>query len=67
MSANDVAVRLNITHQSASALIRSLEEMEILREITGRKKDRLFVFADYLALFTSRTSQRQIKTLKRKG
>jgi Fic family protein len=66
MSANDVAARLVITHQSASSLIRSFEEMRILREITGRKKDRLFVFADYLALFTSRIFQRQIKTLKRK-
>lgn len=67
MSANDVAARLDITHQSASSLIRSFEGMEILREITGRKKDRLFVFADYLTLFTSRISQRQIKTFNRKS
>ena len=67
MSANDIAARLDITHQSASSLIRSFEAMEILREITGRKKDRLFVFANYLALFTSRISQRQIKTFKRKS
>ena len=67
MSANDVAARLNITHQSASSLIRSFEGMGILREVTGRKKDRLFVFADYLALFTSRISRRQNQTLKRKG
>lgn len=67
MSANDVAARLDITHQSASSLIRAFEGMGILREITGRKKDRLFVFADYLVLFTSRISQRQIRTLKRKG
>lgn len=64
MSANDVAARLDITHQSASSLIRSFEGMGILREITGRKKDRLFVFADYLDLFTSRISQRHIKTLR---
>ena len=66
MGANDVAARLDITHQSASSLIRAFEGMEILREITGRKKDRLFVLADYLALFTSRISQRQIRTLKRR-
>lgn len=65
MSANDVAARLGVTHQSASSLIKAFEGMGILREITGRKKDRLFVFADYLALFTSRISQRQIKTLNR--
>lgn len=67
MSPNDVAARLDISHQSASSLIRSFEGMGILREITGRKKDRFFVFADYLALFSNRISQRQTKNLKRKG
>jgi Fic family protein len=59
MSANDIANKLGITHQSASSLIRSFEEMGIFREITGRKKDRLFVFSEYLGLFTSRISQSQ--------
>ncbi|HEV8431683.1 MAG TPA: Fic family protein [Pyrinomonadaceae bacterium] len=67
MSANDIAIKLGITHQSASSLIRSFEEMGILREITGRKKDRLFVFSAYLNLFTSRISQSQIRRLKRKA
>lgn len=66
MSANEVATRLEITHQSASSLIRSFEGMGILREITGRKKDRLFMFSEYLDLFSSRISQTQIKRLKRK-
>jgi Fic family protein len=66
MSANDIANKLGITHQSASSLIRSFEEMGILREITGRKKDRLFVFSEYLSLFTSRIAQSQIRRLKRK-
>jgi len=56
----------NLTHQSASSLIRPFEEMGILREITGRKKDRLFVFSEYLSLFKSRISQSQIMRLKRK-
>jgi Fic family protein len=67
MSANDIANKLGITHQSASSLIRSFEEMGILREITGRKKDRLFVISEYLSLFTSRISQSQIRRLKRKA
>jgi Fic family protein len=66
MSANDVAAKLDITHQSASSLIRSFEGMEIVRETTGRKKDRLFMFSEYLDLFTSRISQTQTKRLKRK-
>jgi len=67
MSANDIANKLVITHQSASSLIRSFEEMGILREVTGRKKDRLFVFSEYLSLFTSRISQTQVRRLKRKA
>jgi Fic family protein len=65
MSANDVATKLAITHQSASSLIRSFAEMGILGEITGRKKDRLYLFSDYLWLFTRRISHRQITKLKR--
>src|ERR1041385_5951208 len=67
MGANEVAARLEVTHQSASSLIRSFEGMGILREITGRKKDRLFMFSEYLGLFTSRISQSHIKRLKRKA
>jgi len=67
MSANDIANKLRITHQSASSLIRSFEDLKILREITGRKKDRLFVFSEYLSLFTSRISQGQLRRLKRKA
>src|SRR5258705_1337754 len=53
MSANEIASRLSITHQSASSLVREFEKMEILREITGRKKDRFFVFSEYMNLFVS--------------
>jgi DNA-binding MarR family transcriptional regulator len=67
MSVIDIATKLGITHQSASSLIRSFEEMGIFREITGRKKDRLFVFSEYLGLFTNRISQSQITRLKRKA
>jgi hypothetical protein len=67
MSVIDIATKLGITHQSASSLIRSFEEMGIFREITGRKKDRLFVFSEYLGLFTNRISQSPITRLKRKA
>jgi Fic family protein len=52
MSANEIAGKLEITHQSASSLIRTFENMEILRETTGRKKNRLFIFSEYLQLFS---------------
>lgn len=48
-----IAQRLGVTHQSASALARSFEELGIFKELTGFKRNRLFVFSDYLNLFTS--------------
>lgn len=51
MNANNIAAKLRITHQSASSLIRAFETLRILTEVTGRKKDRLFVFSEYLRLF----------------
>ena len=56
MNANEIAMQLGITHQSASSLVRSFEKLNILREITGRKKDRLFVFSEYLQLFDTHVS-----------
>ena len=58
MSANMIAAKLGVTHQSASSLIRAFERVEILREITGRKKDRLFVFSEYVDLFTSHVARK---------
>jgi Fic family protein len=54
MNANQISQRLQLSHQSASALVRSFEECGILREITGFKRNRLFVFSDYLNLFSDR-------------
>jgi cell filamentation protein, protein adenylyltransferase len=62
MSANQIAARLDITHQSASSLIRTFEKMEILRETTGRKKDRLFIFSEYLGLFASSSGKQLQKS-----
>ncbi len=59
MSANRIAARLQITHQSASSLIRAFEEMKILRETTGGKKNRLFAFSEYLSLFSTRAPRSQ--------
>jgi hypothetical protein len=48
--------RLDITYASAATLAKSFEEIGILAEITGFKRNRLFLFAEYLDLFSSRTS-----------
>lgn len=37
--------------QSAYQLIKKMEEAEILKEITGAQRNRLYIFADYLKIF----------------
>ena len=59
MNVNDIAAKLEITHQSASSLIRAFEKLDILTEITGRKKDRFFVFSKYIGLFTTHAYRHQ--------
>lgn len=58
LNVNQIAERLAITHQSASALVRSFDEAGILREITGFKRNRLFVFFEYLDLFRDKHSDK---------
>lgn len=43
--------RLGITHGSASTLAKSFEDIGILKEIAGFKRNRLFLFVEYLNLF----------------
>ena len=51
MSAKAVGECLNTTHPSANNLVRDFQKIGILKEITGFKRNRLFVFNDYLDLF----------------
>jgi Fic family protein len=51
MSAKTIGQILNITHPAANRLIRDLQDMGILKEMTGFKRNRLFVFHEYLELF----------------
>lgn len=51
VTANEVAEKLAVSHQTASALIRDLVGLGILTEITGHQRNRLFEFANYLKLF----------------
>jgi len=52
MNAKQMSERLDITYASASTLAKSLEEIGIFKEITGFKRNRLFLFAEYLDLFS---------------
>ena len=53
MNAKQMSEQLGITYASASTLAKSFEEIGIFKEITGFKRNRLFLFAEYLDLFSS--------------
>jgi len=40
-----------VTHATAMSLIRDFEDLELLRETTGRDRNRRYLFADYVDLF----------------
>jgi Fic family protein len=45
VTANEAAEHLNVSHQTASALLRDFERLQILRELTGHSRNRKFVFS----------------------
>lgn len=51
VSIKQVTALLNAQPNTASKLISDFCEHAILRELTGRKRDRLFIFNDYVRLF----------------
>ena len=48
ISANSAAIRLGVSYQSANKLIAEFEKMGLLEEITGRRRNRVFVYRPYL-------------------
>ena len=53
VTAVQAAEILDVSHQSASALLKKMTEDGILDEITGYQRNRVFVFTRYLQLFRS--------------
>ena len=51
ISSKLICQSLNITHPAANQLIKDFQKIGILQEITGFKRNRLFVFKEYLELF----------------
>ena len=51
VSIGDVAEMLGLTHQSATALVKQLESLNILVETTGYGRNRLYLFKRYFDLF----------------
>lgn len=55
ISVNDIARDFSISYQAASTLVSQLEGVGILREITGRKRDKRYVYSDYLNILEEGT------------
>lgn len=51
VSGKMVEANLEVKHPTANSLIEKFQEIGILEEITGQKKNRLFAFKKYLNLF----------------
>jgi Fic family protein len=51
LAATDVMKKLNVSAPTANNLLERLQNLGILKEITGYKRNRLFAFHAYLALF----------------
>lgn len=51
LNIKQITERLQITHPSANTLAKQFEKIGIFKEITGFKRNRLFVFSEYLKLF----------------
>ncbi|MFH1910675.1 MAG: Fic family protein [Pseudomonadota bacterium] len=50
-----IAERFNVSYQAASTLVAQLEKVKILRETTGRKRDKRYVYSDYLNILAEGT------------
>jgi Fic family protein len=53
VSATDFEQKLAVSTPTAHALIRELEKLNLLREVTGQQRGRLYTFDRYLNLFIS--------------
>jgi len=51
LNIKQITERLQITHPSANTLAKQFEKIGIFKEITGFKRNRLFVFSEYIKLF----------------
>ncbi len=51
LSGSAIAKHLNLTPRAANALVNDLEQLDILMEVTGFKRNRVYIFNEYLQLF----------------
>ncbi len=51
-SAKDIRQRFNVSHQTAIKTLRKLESLEILKEVTGKNRNQLFLASSILQILT---------------
>jgi Fic family protein len=55
LTINDVADHLKISYQGAKALVDQFVKSEILKEITGKRRDKRYSYWEYLAFLSEGT------------
>ncbi len=50
-SVTDVMQKISTTRPTANTLVRDFQKLGILREVTGFKRNRIFLFSDYIKIF----------------
>ena len=63
MTANRAAEILGCTYPTANNIIARLEEMDVLQEVTGHRRNRRFRFQPYLRLFDRQALQHGLEPL----
>jgi Fic family protein len=61
MTVNNISELLGTTHQSANSLVKLFVEAKMLEEITGYRRNRLFVFSDYMEIFRGKNGAKKAK------
>ena len=51
LNTKQITEKLQITHPSTNTLVKQFEKIGILKEITGFKRNRFFMFSEYFKLF----------------
>jgi len=57
VSAKMIETTLDVSQPTAAALVRDLERIDILRELTGKRRNRVFRYQRYLELFPGAQSR----------
>ena len=52
VTAADVSASLKVTPKTANDLVKDLMKLKILAEVTGNRRNRIFLFSEYVRLFS---------------